>query len=126
MRLPVQNGGRIVNDMLTVTNNAIYLTRGDSAYLNIDLKDESGNSYTPAVGDKLYFRVKQGIFGSKLKVEKEIPIDTLTLEIEPADTVKLSFTTYRYEIELVTISGQCFTVVENGALTIGPELEDHT
>ena len=112
--------------MLNVIDNDIYLTRGDSAYLNIELKDESGNPYTPALGDKLYFRLKKNIFGETLLLVKEIPTDTLTLEILPSDTAKLDFSSYCYEIELITLQGQCFTVVENKAFKVGPELENHT
>ena len=42
--------------MLKVSRNKIKLTRGDTAYLKIELTDENGNTFEPAEGDKVYFR----------------------------------------------------------------------
>ena len=111
--------------MLNVLGKKIYLTRGDTAYLDVSIKDSSGNDYEPAQGDKIYFRLKKSIYKDELLVEKEINTDTLVLEIRPEDTSRLEFGTYCYEIELVTGSGQHFTVIENACFTIGAELEVH-
>ena len=111
--------------MLNVLGKKIYLTRGDTAYISVSLKDASGGDYVPVPEDKLYFRVKKSIYKDELLVEKEINTDTLVLEIIPEDTSRLEFGTYCYEIELVTGSGQHFTVIENACFTIGAELEVH-
>lgn len=111
--------------MLEISGNRIYLTRGDSAYITISLKNNSGATYTPVSGDKIYFRLKEGIFGNNLLLVKEINTSTLRLELTPSDTANLNFATYRYEIELVTASGDRFTVIENGEFVVGVELESH-
>ena len=111
--------------MLKVSRNKIVLTRGDTAYLSLSVTDESGNTYTPSEGDKIYFRVKKSAVSGSLLLEKEAYIDTMTLEIKPEDTAWLEFGSYRYEIELVTEVGEHFTVIENAPIEITAELESH-
>ena len=108
--------------MLTVTGNQIYLTQRDSAYLQIVLKDNSGNEYTPYAGDKIYFKVRKNIFGDTIILAKEIPKDTLVLELTPEDTANLEITSYRYEVEVSTLQGQNFTVINDGIIYIGPDV----
>lgn len=108
--------------MLDVQNEKVYLTRGDTAYLEIELITKSGENYTPAYGDKLYFRLKKSANKGSLLLEKEVNINTLTLELSPEDTADLDFGTYCYEVELVTALGQHFTVIENAAFILGAEL----
>ena len=55
---------------------------------------------------------------------KEVDPETLTLELTPNDTSWLDFTLYRYEIELVTVDGKHFTVVDNTPFFVGVELEE--
>ena len=109
--------------MLEIKNNRIYLTRGDSAYIRLDLTDTNGATYEPAAGDKIIFRLKRRLFTEKIILEKEIDPKTLTLELMPNETKNLDFDTYHYEVELVSVSGQCFTVIENADFVIGVELE---
>lgn len=111
--------------MLEVVDNRIYLTRGDSAYITISVSNADGTAYEPVAGDKLYFRLKKNIFGSTLLLVRAISLETFTLELSPTDTAILDFGSYRYEIELITASGDRFTVIENGELVLGVELETH-
>ena len=108
--------------MLDVQNEKIYLTRGDTAYLEIELITQMGESYTPVYGDKLFFRLKKSANKGSLLLEKEININTLTLELSPEDTANLEFGSYCYEVELVTALGQHFTVIENATFILGAEL----
>lgn len=110
--------------MLNIVNNEIYITRGDSAFIQIQLFDDNGDVYTPVSGDKVFFRLKKDIFGNTLLLMKEIDINNLTLELTPNDTSWLDFTLYRYEIELVTVNKKHFTVIENAPFFVGVELED--
>ena len=105
--------------------NRIYLTRGDSASIKLSITDSIGSDYEAVAGDKIYFRLKRTVFGSTLVLVKEIAPSTLTLEFSPNDTARLDFATYRYEVELAAANGSMFTVIEDGELVIGPELESH-
>ena len=111
--------------MLNVLGKKIHLTRGDTAYISVSLKDNNGNDYIPAEGDKLYFRLKKNICKDSQILEKEISAETSVLELIPEDTEQLEFGTYCYEIELVTAKGEHFTVIENASFTVGLELEEH-
>ena len=103
--------------MLEVTGNRIYLTCGDSANIALPLTD-----YEPADGDKIYFRLKKSVFGKSLLLVKEIPPDTLTLELRHSDTANLQFSTYRYEVEVISATGSSTTLIENGEFVVGPKL----
>ena len=108
--------------MLDIVGNRIYLTRGDSALIDLKIVDEAGLPYEYVPGDKIYFRMKENAFTNVLLLVKEIDAETLTLELKPEDTSSLGFFPYRYEVELVTAQGYRFTVIENAEIVIGVEL----
>ena len=107
--------------MLNVLGKKIHLTRGDTAYIKVRLKDNSGNDNIPAEGDKLYFRLKKNIYKDSQILEKEISAEASVLELFPEDTERLEFGTYCYDIVLVTAKGEDFIVIENGSFTVGME-----
>lgn len=111
--------------MLKVSSKKIYLTRGDTAFLEISLLDEKGDPYTPEEGDDVIFRLKKSPTSKDVLIEKHINIDDMVLEFEEDDTKDLKFSTYKYEIELVTVTGHHFTVIESTDFEIGVELEIH-
>lgn len=111
--------------MLKVSRNKISLTRGDTAYLKLDITDENGDSYELSDGDTIYFRIAEYGTSGRLLLEKTVNTESLTLELKPEDTCGLEFRTYRYEVEVVTESGEHFTVIENAQIEITVELEKH-
>lgn len=112
--------------MLKVSSKKIYLTRGDTAFLEISLLNESGEPYVPEVGDDIIFRLKQSPTSKVILIEKHIDPESMILEFEEDDTKNMKFATYKYEIELVTANGYHFTVIESTDFEIGVELETHT
>lgn len=112
--------------MLKVENNAIYLTRGDTAFLEIGLTDEHGDPYIPQPLDIVIFRLKKSASSKPVLIEKIIDPETMVLELNENDTKSLKFDTYKYEIELTTADNNYhFTAIENEDFEIGPELELH-
>lgn len=115
--------------MFTITSNTIFLTRGDNAEIALSLKDEKGNAYTVQDGDKIVFRLKKQVTrsASKILIEKEALIEQngISFFILPEDTIPLDFGGYRYEIELITVSNEHYTVVADSAFEIGKEIENH-
>lgn len=111
--------------MLQVKGSRISLTRGDTAFLLLHVVDGDGNDYEIQPGDKIYFRLKSDAYSNQLLVEKEIDTTSLRLQLDPEDTKDLAFATYKYEIELVTVSNYHFTIIENSEFDIRPELEVH-
>lgn len=111
--------------MLKIRKNKIYLTRGDSLFLEVDISDESGEEYEPKDNDKIIFRLKKCAMSKKILIEKEISTSKpFTLILEPEDTENLDFSIYAYEIEVIS-SGLHFTIIENEIFEIGKELENH-
>ena len=88
----------------------IELTRGDTGFFTIALKNNRGEDYTPQVGDSLRFAMSK-TYGGEVLVLKSIPIDTLTLEIEPQDTAGLNFGKYKYDIEFTDAAGHVSTII---------------
>lgn len=100
-----------------VTN--ITVTRGDSLYLAVAMTKD-GEAYTPAEGDVVFFSAENSaghtVFG------KTIPTDSLILSIYPEDTRSLNVGTYRYNIRLVTASGEVDTFLK-GKFKIEKEVQ---
>ena len=111
--------------MLKVTGNKIQLTRGDTMILQINLKDETGEEYIPVETDKIYFRLKKQQTSKEILIEREIPYDTLILQLNEEDTEDFRFGTYYYEVELVTESNYHFTAIADTEFEITTELENH-
>ena len=111
--------------MLKVSRNRITLTRGDTAYLKLDITDDSGNAYEFSEYDRIYFRIAEYAPAGRLLLEKTVNPEDLMLELKPEDTAGLEFKTYRYEVEVVTEEGEHFTVIENALIEITLELEKH-
>lgn len=121
--------------MLKITKDKIYLTRGDTAFIELNLLNQDGTQYIPNPEDKVYFRLKSSITAKVILLEKELRFEyseedtsvwvNTILEFEEDDTKDLKFTTYKYEIEVVTVQGYHFTVIEGADFVVGPELEIH-
>lgn len=88
----------------------ITLTRGDTGFFNISLKDKDGKAYTPQVGDSLRFALGKS-WGKDTIFTKPIPLDTCVLEIEPEDTKNLEFKKYKYDVEFTDAAGHVSTVI---------------
>lgn len=103
----------------------ITLTRADTAFIDVtSFKNQVGETYQLFEGDKVYFRLKTNPI-----LEKELTIDLLNnkagLHIIPDDTAGLPFTTFKYEMELVTSTGEHFTFIADRNFTVGKEVEEH-
>ena len=98
----------------------IELTRGDTGLFTISLVDQNGAEYIPQVGDSVRFAMSKS-YGKDVILNKSIPIDTLTLELEPTDTKSLDFGKYVYDIEVTDSQGRVSTVIM-GNLTLTKEV----
>ena len=114
--------------MLSVKRNNIFMTRGDTVSLKIDLVDATGDPYYLKEGDIGIFRMKKKVSDKVLLIEKELETDDegqLYLVLEPVDTEYLNFGIYLFEIELVTSEEEHYTVIADATLELGKELENH-
>lgn len=96
-------------NMLKVSGSDIQVTRGDSAYFNIEILCEDGTKYYREPGDKLVFTVKRSYNSDYEYIQKEIP--ELALILSGDDTRELDYGNYWYDIELTTADGGVYTVV---------------
>ena len=92
--------------------NRISITRGDSAQITLTIRDRvTGKPFVPGADDRLTFTVKR-------ELSDEIPLVVKTLDngiirretdclllLLPEDTASLPFGAYRYDVELVLVSG---------------------
>ena len=115
-----------------IEGTKIFLTRGDTfqAEITIYQNDSETEVYTPEVGDKVRFALKRDKMtsGDREFVDKQplilknIPIDTMILELEPEDTKGLDFGTYAYDIELESASGLVSTFIADATLVLTREV----
>lgn len=113
-----------------IKGTSITLTRGDTlrVKINIFLNKEE---YIPTSGDSIRFAVKHPIMNSKQTdyrdleplLIKQIPYDTLILELQPADTKSLDFGTYVYDIQITFEDGTVDTFITEASLKITPEVD---
>lgn len=92
--------------------NNIFLTRGDTGIFTVTLLDDEGQPFVPTEGDSIRFAMaKKYGASSDVLINKQFPVDTLTLEIEPDDTKHLPFGDYVYDIEYTDSDGHVSTVI---------------
>jgi hypothetical protein len=105
--------------MFEVTdNNAIMLTRGDTARLSVDLTTVKGDVYEMGKDDTLTLKVKKRLSDSEPVIYKEV-IGANDFHIEPKDTKHLPFGMYIYSVRLITTEGDEYTVIDNSSFKIG-------
>ena len=97
--------------MLSIDHdNRSQITRGDSAYITVNLTGLDGNPYDMVSGDMLALTVRK-------KAEDTSPVllqatsDTNTIALKPAQTAQMEPGGYSYDIQLTTAAGDVFTVV---------------
>lgn len=108
------------NAMLKICNSDIQLTRGDSAYFNIEITLSDGTKYKRVDGDKLTFTVKRSYNSEFEYIQKEIT--GLALQLTSKDTQELDYGNYWYDIQLDTADKETFTVVGPARFIIREEV----
>ena len=98
--------------MLNVNSDGtIQLTRGDTARLEITIKNSlTEEAYDMAPDDILSFTIKKSVKDETALVHKESK-GTNTFHIEPKDTAELSFRKYCYDVQLARANGDVYTVI---------------
>lgn len=108
--------------MYSIEGTTIRLTRGDTFRAQIDIQYEDGDSYSPVEGDSVRFAMKKKIKDVEPLLVKDIPIDTLILELEEEDTKNLDFGNYVYDLELRKANGDVATFVTKSTLILEEEV----
>lgn len=106
-----------------VSGTTIVMTRGDTMVAPIFITDANGEPYTPNPGDEIRFAMKANYSDKAPILKKTIPIDTLTLTLEPNDTKHLEFGGYVYDMQLTTADGVVDTFIPKGNIMITEEVD---
>ena len=105
-----------------IKGTTITLTRGDTFMAQIELTDPNGDPYIPVEGDVISFAAKTSYNDLEPCILKDIPIDTMKLVLEPADTKNLKFGSYVYDIQIVKATGEVDTFITKAKLIITEEV----
>lgn len=89
-------------------HNEVFLTRGDSACLGLSLEDGSGNPYDFS-NDSVKFGLKRSAFANGNCIIEKTFDEEGKIYFSPADTEKLEFGDYVYDVE-VRVTGEDETV----------------
>ena len=108
----------------TVKKTSIMLTRGDTFKAQISITDKDGNPYDIQPGDSVRFAMKKNYNDpdTEVLILKDIPTETLILELEPFDTKDLPFGSYVYDIQLTTAGGEVDTFITKASITLTEEV----
>lgn len=92
-------------------NNTIQLTRGDTAYLSVNItNDIDASTYEMQDGDTVTLTVKKTTKDADFTFQKVVRGAT-SIKIEPADTENVPVGKYKYDVQLNTANGDVFTVI---------------
>lgn len=94
--------------MLSVLNDDITLTRGDTANLGLNIKKSDGSAYD-FTNDTVVFTVKTSTNTTDIVFQKHFSDGQIT--INPEDTQSLKYATYKYDVQITTELGEVFTVI---------------
>lgn len=106
----------------SIKKNRITLTRGDTLKVNVSITTSSGEEYIPEEGDRIRFALKKDVLDEEPLILKEIPIDTLVLQLNPEDTKSLPFDKYVYDLELTKASGEVDTFITKTDFILSEEV----
>lgn len=114
---------------VTVDGNKITMTRGDTLRVKVGIIVD-GEAYTPQEYDVVRFALKHSKLNAAQTeytdaeplVLKEIPNETLVLELEPSDTKSLGFGKYDYDIQITFADGTVDTFISD-ALKLTKEVD---
>lgn len=102
----------------------ITMTRGDTLRAVVHIYNQDGTEYIPVEGDKVRFAVKQHYNDEEVLINKDVPIDTMILEVQPEDTKSLiQPQRYHFDIQLTKADGFTYTFIYKGILKISEEVE---
>lgn len=107
--------------MFRTEDNAIFITRGDSATIEITVTRSNSSVYTLAEGDTLTLSVKRSVRDNEVLISKKITSGN-TITFNPSDTQGLDFGEYRYDVQLDTKEGKVYTVIEPDSFFVCEEV----
>lgn len=111
--------------MLRINDKEIYLTKGDTLDLLLEIYLEDGTPYEIQGSDVIRFVLKQSYEDEEVLIEKIIDHETLNLRLEAEETKMLEADNkpYVFDIELRKADGTVDTFIDQGELHITREVD---
>lgn len=107
--------------MLRIEDGYIYLTRGDTAYLNVAITNQDGTAYVPRTIDTLTLTLKKNIADTVPALQK-IADYSARFTLLPDDTRALDYGKYLFDVQLETAESEIFTVISKSNFYITEEV----
>lgn len=108
--------------MLKIKGMDIHLTKGDTGYITLDIRNSQNKPYKYNDGDTLTMTIKKTLTNSKV-IEKTVNADE-SFVILPDDTKELSVGRYKYDVQVNTAIGEVFTVIPESAFYLEKEVTE--
>ena len=89
--------------MFKIMGTKIFLTRGDSAFIDLTIKNTDGTDYEMQPGDQILLTVKKTTSDKDVIFQRTLADGVI--EIRPTDTEGLPFGDYVYDCQLRTYDG---------------------
>lgn len=105
--------------MVNISNKDIYMTKGDTVRITLDIRDKDGNEYVIRSGDVIRMVVKNK------RLDKDIIIiesTTKDLVIESDMTSKIIPGNYEYDVQITFNNGDINTIVPKHKFVILQEV----
>lgn len=93
--------------MFRIENNMIWITKGDTAVITVELVDPNGEPYEMVTGDKLVFTAKKRLNDDPLFT---VTTTTNSITLSHNNTKLLEPPNAYFDIELQTASGNVNTI----------------
>lgn len=112
--------------MIRIDKTNVSITRGDSAYIQFNLRDVSGNTLVLTNMDVVRCQVRDSSEDGDLIFEGEVLRDYVnnkaTWHIKPSDTNDLDIGTYYWDAQVEFSNGDIFTFVDVSKFNVLPEI----
>lgn len=103
--------------------NNVYLTRGDTATLRVNITDASGEPYSMLPADRLIFTVRRLPEKGSPVIDKTVAGNVITISTD--DTKELTFGKYKFDIYLYnSSSNKLDTFIAERIFEIGEEVHE--
>lgn len=111
--------------MLKLSGTKISLTKGDSAYITINICKEDGSPYILQEGDEVSIQVRHEPNGGELLfngIITDVYEDKFVWYIRPEDTKDAKIKVYYWDAQIKTIEGDVYTFIPMTTLRLTDEV----
>lgn len=107
--------------MFYIEGTDIFLTRGDTAYLHVEIKDEKGSTYSLKDTDILTLTVRKQPNETKVYL-KSVGDRNGNFILLPKDTENMYFGEYKYDIQLFINEEEIYTIIPVSSFNVLEEV----